>query len=93
MLKPDQVQLVKELRATGRSQREISRETGIARETVRGIVNGKRPHYAKDQAESGVADNENALRLFEGKVDRCPTCGGRVYIPCLACQLRARLSN
>ena len=27
--------------------------------------------------------------LFSGPIERCPTCGGRVYMPCVACKVRA----
>jgi len=89
MLKVDQVQRVKDLAAEGWSQRAISRTTGIARETVRGILNGTRPAYELQQDDAGVVFEEgNELGLFNGPLQRCPTCGGLVYMPCLACRIR-----
>lgn len=65
------------------SQRKIARQVGVSRGTVHGIAQGRRADY-KAQRE--------AKREFVTPVGppvRCPTCGGMVQMPCLACRVRA----
>lgn len=81
MLAHHQVAEVRELERRGFSQRAISRATGLARETVRRILGGRRPEYAPRRGRPEDAP-------FSGPPRRCPRCGGLVLMPCLACHVR-----
>jgi len=75
---------VKRLLAEGSfSQRKIARKIGVSRGTVNAIALGKRPDY-KARREQG-----DDFAAPSGPLVRCPTCGGRVQMPCLACRVRA----
>jgi hypothetical protein len=79
MLAPKIVTEVRRLLAEGEfSYRDIARLTGISRGSVGAIASGKRsdrqPH---DELETPT-----------GPAVRCPGCGGKVYMPCLLCQVR-----
>jgi len=68
----------------GLSQRKIARRVGVSRGTVNAIARGQRPDYRalrRERANDFVAPT--------GPVARCPTCGARVQMPCLACRVRA----
>jgi hypothetical protein len=64
------------------SQRKIARQLGVSRGTVNAIARGKRPDYGahKEPSDGFVAPSGPAVR--------CPGCGGKVQMPCLACRLR-----
>jgi transcriptional regulator with XRE-family HTH domain len=72
------------LDAGGLSQRGIARRMGVSRGSVNAIALGKRPD---PQTRRRV--QEDALAAPAGPSVRCPTCGGMVQMPCLACRLRA----
>ncbi len=77
------VQEVKRLLAEGMlSQRKIAKAVGVSRGTISAIAAGRRPDYAARRRERA-----NAMELL-GPIDRCPTCGGRVYMPCRLCRVR-----
>jgi hypothetical protein len=83
MIVPEMVVEVRRLLAMGRmSQRQIARSTGISRATISAIASGKRPDY-----QTRVRDDEPERPI--GPPVRCPGCGGRVYIPCRLCRIRA----
>ena len=68
----------------GLSQRKIARRVRVSRGTVNAIARGQRPDYRalrRERADDFVAPT--------GPVARCPTCGARVQMPCLACRVRA----
>jgi len=66
------------------SQRKIARNLGVSRGTVNAIARGKRPNYAaRRQAPS------EPFTIPSGLARRCPICGAKVQMPCLACQVRA----
>ena len=82
MIAQAQVDEVRRLLATGKySQREISRMTEVSRGIVNSIAQGKRP----DRVPASKAEERGP---FEGPIERCPECGGRVHMPCLFCQTR-----
>lgn len=65
------------------SQRRIAKAIGISRATLSGIASGKRPDYEALRRARG--QEEEPL----GPVERCPTCGGKVHMPCRLCRVRA----
>lgn len=85
MIAPSVVQEVRRLLAEGElSQRRIARMTGISRGTVGAIAAGRRPDY---QSLRCAADDE--FPQPTGPPQRCPGCGGMVYMPCRLCRTRA----
>ena len=66
------------------SQRKIARRTGASRGTVNAIALGKRPDYEACRGERG-----GDFVTPGGPAVRCPSCGGMVQMPCLACRVRA----
>lgn len=84
MLKRHEVEWVKYLSQQGLSRRAIALKTRFARDTVRKILDGNRPDYEAIRAEQ----ESDVTPLFSGPIERCPTCGGRVYMPCIACHVR-----
>ena len=80
MLDVRQVETVRELLAANLSQREISRMTGVSRDTIRRIFKGRWQE----------APPRETLPHPGQKVGRCRECGARVRLPCLACGVRQR---
>ena len=83
MLKEKQVCEVKELLAEGKlSQRAISRITGVSRVVIHRIAAGKRKDRIERVKEAWEED-------WTGRpYERCPICGAKVRLPCLACIIR-----
>jgi len=74
---------IKRLLGEGRlSQRKIARRVGVSRGTVNAIARGKRPDH-------GPRRPGDDSPFPSGRPARCPTCGGLVQMPCLACRVRA----
>ena len=69
----------------GLSQRRIAALMRVSRGTVGAIACGKRANPVR----RGPAREGEDLAVL-GLVARCPTCGGLVRMPCLACRVRAR---
>ena len=65
------------------SQRKIAVRLGVSRGTVNAIALGKRA--VRVRRKIPVDD----FLPPAGPVGRCPTCGGLVRMPCLACRVRA----
>ena len=66
------------------SQRSVAHAMGISRATVAKIATGKfRPYRPRDDG------NPHDSWRPTGPIGRCPTCGGRVYLPCRLCSVRA----
>jgi transcriptional regulator with XRE-family HTH domain len=83
MLALGKVEQVKRLLAQGvLSQRKIALTVGVSRGIVSAIATGRRPDYAAGKFERAT----QALPL--GPVERCPTCGGMVHMPCRLCGVR-----
>ena len=93
------VDQVKDLLAHGElSQRTIARRLGISRGTVHAIASGKRPDRAWGprprfgdcgQEFSGGGGVLADFVVPAGLHLRCPGCGGKVRMPCLACHVRS----
>jgi hypothetical protein len=64
----------------GLSQRQIARLAGVSHPTVMAIARGLR--LADEEAEADL-----------GPAVRCPSCGGRVFLPCRVCELRSLLAR
>lgn len=72
------------LQAREISQREIARRLQVSRSTVAAVAAGRRPIESLLQRAAEQFPDDDA-----GPVGRCPTCGGKVMIPCRACWVRA----
>ena len=62
------------------SQRKIAKLIGISRSSVHNLARGKRPRLGPKPSDD--------VPYFSGPLERCPGCGGRVYMPCLLCRVR-----
>ena len=79
---------VRNLLAEGKlSQRSIARMTGLSRSSIGAIARGNRKAFIAASVEDGV-------KFFSTSQSpqRCPQCGGLVYMPCHACRIRAYVS-
>ncbi len=83
MISPAVVDEVRRLLGEGLSQREIARRTGVSRGSVIAIDRGKTASVPRGR-ETAIS----ALRIA-GPPVRCAGCGGRVYLPCQLCTIRA----
>ncbi len=65
------------------SQRKVAKMLGISRGTVGAIARGTRKltRYLSAQEDAKVVSPQGPPR-------RCPLCGAKTKMPCLACQLR-----
>ena len=89
MLKPEIVLkilfLLKEKKC---SQRKVAKIIGVSRGTVSAIALGKR------KLMRSLSAHEDASFISpQGPPRRCPLCGAKTQMPCLACQLRGRKRN
>jgi hypothetical protein len=86
MIAPEAVAEIRRLLIENRlSQREIARQTGVCRGSVGAIASGRRPDY---ESRLEPADEEPS-----GPPVRCPVCGGKVYMPCVFCRVRAEMKT
>jgi transcriptional regulator with XRE-family HTH domain len=67
------------------SQRQIANRIGVSRGTVNAIALGRRAMVSTRKRQE-----INGFRPPDGLHVRCPGCGGRVQMPCLACYLRGQ---
>ncbi len=65
------------------SQRKIADKLGVSRGTVGAISNGQRGIYGREHDP-----HEPDLCNLNLPPERCPGCGGMVYVPCLLCRAR-----
>ena len=83
MLSNEVVRQVQEcLDTTTLSHRAIARRVGVSRGTVQAIESGKR----RIRDESPPKPEETAV-VFSGPAVRCPGCGRKVHLPCMACRV------
>lgn len=68
------------------SQRKIALRTGISRGTIHAIASGKRPDYPVHEP---TPEEDEPI----GPPERCPTCGGMVYMPCRLCKTREKIDE
>jgi len=81
------------LRSTDLSQRQVAMRVGVSRGSVAAIARGKRS--AKQQRSASASQNaskdQHAPQIvpdLDAVPVRCPSCGCRVFLPCLVCHLR-----
>ena len=85
MIPPALVQEVRRLLAQpGLSQRKVAILTGVSRASVGAIAAGRRPEYPVRCNPDDTDDD-----FPQGPAERCPTCGGMVYMPCRLCRVRS----
>lgn len=83
MLDDELVRKIRKMIGSGQySQRAISRITGVSRVVVHRIATGKRKERPERRKEEWEVD-WNGMPY-----GRCPKCGARVQLPCLACIVR-----
>ena len=86
----DQYNLVKRIVSSGGSFREASIEAGVSQDTVARIVYSDAPVHISpggQPTEPELGMGQVVLFHCASPVGRCPTCGRRIKLPCLACQL------
>jgi len=89
MLKPHVVlKILFLLKEKKHSQRKIAKMTGVSRGTVSAIALGRKKlvRYMVAQEDAGFVSPRGPHR-------RCPICGAKTKMPCLACQLREKMRN
>src|SRR6478736_2610661 len=64
------------------SHRKIAARLGVSRGVVSAIANGRRGLYGQDPFA------KHSPLVPTSPPTRCPTCGYRVYLPCLVCRTR-----
>ncbi len=90
MIAPKIVKEIRRLLAERRlSQRKIAESIGVSRGTVGAVASGKRPDRLMPRR---AADYDESLKPT-GPPQRCPSCGGMVYMPCRVCQTRAAMAK
>ena len=84
MIAPKTVAEIRRMLTEGTlSQRKIAGLTGVSRGTVGAIASGKRPDY-----ETVRPPQDDEWEEPAGPPERCPGCGGTVYMPCRLCHTR-----
>ena len=86
------VQQVISLLKAGVSQRHIFIRTGVPEKTVRNIKKRYKvvvpPKPKKKKQPSSNPRGTYKIREQVDVLSRCPICGAKVQMPCLACKLR-----
>ena len=95
---PEVVAMVNQLRDEGLLYREIAVRTGLSETTLRNLATKSSPPRRSPQKRpKPQKPQKRPPRLapivsFDGsRKVRCEKCGAKVYLPCLVCQVRARL--
>lgn len=78
MLDPVLVNQIEDLLAAGTTYQEIRRRCHVSNGAIADIAHGRWCRSAR-APEPGPRT---------GRVDRCPTCGRLIRLPCLACEVR-----
>jgi hypothetical protein len=85
MIALSQVEEIRRLLHGGKlSQRAIARQTGVSRSTVQAIAE-QRHSQGLDRGGAGLREG---FTPPNGLPVRCPGCGAKVEMPCLACYVR-----
>lgn len=83
MIPAIKVKQIKELIALGKTYRAIERITGVSRNTIGSIKNGKRD---RDESLRSINGNVSHLPFRELPKAECPTCHKIGYHPCVECR-------
>jgi transcriptional regulator with XRE-family HTH domain len=70
------------------SHRKIAAATGVSRGTIGAIASGRRREPVKR-----TLPWDEALEIPAGPPERCPDCGGMVYLPCRLCRTRKEIAR
>jgi transcriptional regulator with XRE-family HTH domain len=89
MIEPQLVEQVERLLAEGKlSYRKIARFTGVSRGTIGAIASGRR----RIQPRRMFFWEEEPM-VPDVPPQRCPQCGGMVYMPCRLCRTRKEMAK
>ena len=77
------------LDTTDLSYANIARRTGVSHDSVAKIQSGK----IQEKSERPEDREEMTIRSPGLKVERCLECGCVVYVPCVACSVRALMDR
>jgi hypothetical protein len=89
MIEPQLVEQVERLLAEGKlSYRKIARFTGVSRGTIGAIASGRRRIQPRR-----MFFWEDEPMVPDVPPQRCPDCGGMVYLPCRLCRTRKELAK
>ena len=79
--------IVKHLAEGKLGYRTIAQMVGVSRGTVLAMMTGRRPECLRPQRILDSQRIPDALP-FSGPYVRCPHCGHKVRMPCLACAMK-----
>ena len=89
MITPDLVERIEQLLAEDKlSHRKIARIIGVSRGTVGAIASGRRRIRPRP-----IRFWEDDAMVPDTPPERCPECGGMVYMPCRLCRTRKELAK
>ncbi len=89
MIEPQLVEQVERLLVEGKlSYRKIARFTGVSRGTIGAIASGRRCIQPRR-----ICFLEEEPMVPDVPPQRCPDCGGMVYIPCRLCRTRKEMAK
>jgi hypothetical protein len=89
MIEPQLVEQVERLLAEGKlSYRKIARFTGVSRGTIGAIASGRRRIQPRR-----MFFWEEEPTVPDVPPERCPDCGGMVYMPCRLCRTRKEMTK
>ncbi len=71
------------------SQRQIAQQLGVSRGTVNAVATGRLRRRLQSEFAAPPPDPLHPTEPPQ----RCPTCGALVYMPCVACRVRAILAR
>jgi DNA-binding XRE family transcriptional regulator len=90
MLSPDVIRKIQQLlEERQHTHRKIATSVGVSRSTVAAVAKGER--RITDTVRR-VPKPKPKPKPPEG-IQRCPSCGAKVRMPCLLCQMREMASN
>jgi hypothetical protein len=89
MIEPELEEQVERLLAEGKlSYRKIARFTGVSRGTIGAIASGRRRIQPRR-----IFFWEDEPVIPDVPPQRCPQCGGMVYMPCRLCRTRKEMAK
>jgi hypothetical protein len=89
MIEPQLVEQVERMLAEGKlSYRKIARFTGVSRGTIGAIASGRRRIQPRR-----ICFWEEEPVVPDVPPQRCPQCGGMVYMPCRLCRMRKEMAK